>query len=114
MNLHLTGHGQKALNEKPDWDPTTAPVKLMITNPRKSSTIQPGQTLSVSLEAEEGESFMGFIIQARDTQTDKQVGTWTFDGDDIRTMSCNKGNIHVVWVSVMTVVEFHIEAGNIQ
>ena len=90
----MTGHGQKALNEKPDWDPTTAPVKLMITNPRKSSTIQPGQTLSVSLKAEEGESFMGFIIQARDTQTDKQVGTWTFEGDDIRTMSCNKGNVN--------------------
>ena len=38
---------------------------------------------------------MGFIIQARDTQTDEQVGTWTFEGDDIRTMTCNNGNVHI-------------------
>merc|ERR1711976_641071 len=74
------GHGYEPLI-------TADPVKLIITNPRKRSNIGPGQIISVSLKATKGRPFKGFMIQARN-QDDKPVGSWTFRGNDIRTMDC--------------------------
>jgi len=81
------GHGFDAVNQSPD--PSGAPVKLTL-NPPDGSDIVPGQTVSVSLEAQGEPGFKGFIIQARDEQ-DSQVGSFTIEGDLVSHMTCGKG-----------------------
>ena len=53
--IFFSGHGFDAVNQSPD--PSGAPVKLTL-NPPDGSDIVPGQTVSVSLEAQ-GEPFKG-------------------------------------------------------
>ena len=56
--LHFAGHGFDAVNQSPD--PSGAPVKLTL-NPPDGSDIVPGQTVSVSLEAQGEPGFKGHI-----------------------------------------------------
>ena len=90
----FAGHGFDAVNSK-NPDPSGAPVKLRL-NPADGSDIVPGQTVSVSLEAQEdnpeNSGFKGFIIQARD-EKDTQVGSFSIEGDLVSHMTCGKGNL---------------------
>ena len=54
--LYFAGHGFAAVNQSPD--PSGAPVKLTL-NPPDGSDIVPGQTVSVSLEAQGDPGFKG-------------------------------------------------------
>merc|ERR1712080_125359 len=73
---------------EPESPDNSAAIVKLITSPAEGSAIQPGQTVSVSLEAQGDQGFKGFIIQARD-ENDNQVGTWSFEGNAIREMTCN-------------------------
>merc|ERR1712080_449140 len=74
---------------EPESPDNSAAIVKLITNPAEGSAIQPGQTVSVSLEAQGDQGFMGFIVQATD-ENDNQVGTWSFEGDAIGKMYCNE------------------------
>ena len=56
--IFFAGHGFDAVNQSPD--PSGAPVKLTL-NPPDGSDIVPGQTVSVSLEAQGEPGFKGHI-----------------------------------------------------
>ena len=58
MYNFFAGHGFDAVNQSPD--PSGAPVKLTL-NPPDGSDIVPGQTVSVSLEAQGEPGFKGHI-----------------------------------------------------
>lgn len=79
----IPGHSQD-----PQDPSTPAPAILNITK----TTIAPGAMLEFSLDATAGNTFKGFIIQAR-KGVDKtaQVGSFVIPGDDAGYMTCGKG-----------------------
>merc|ERR1712110_355025 len=74
------GHGFEPQSGEP-------PARLIL----EKTTVAPGQPVHIRIEAEEGEEFKGFIVQARDaTDPDKQIGS--FGGsEDVKYVNCGGG-----------------------
>ncbi|CAL4082332.1 unnamed protein product, partial [Meganyctiphanes norvegica] len=73
------GHGQASQS-------STSPFSLT----PSSVSVEPGQRMLVTLESTTGsDRFMGFLIQARDAETDQVVGT--FFTTDHKYLTCGPG-----------------------
>lgn len=54
--------------------------------------VRSGGTVSVSLKAPQGQTFKGFLLQARDTKTNKPVGSFVkVSGAKYKHINCNGG-----------------------
>lgn len=79
----IPGHSQE-----PQDPSTPAPANLTITK----TAVAPGSMLEFSLDATAGNTFKGFIIQARKGgDKSSQVGSFVIPGDDAGYMTCGKG-----------------------
>ena len=59
----------------------------------------PSDTNAVSLEIEAGQSFKGFMIQARPRREDETIGTFVIPAtstSDAKTMHCNRPHVRVL------------------
>merc|ERR1719244_1939091 len=71
-------------------DPQSSPSPYSITYS------QDADGYNVVLEAAAGDSFKGFLLQARDPSTDSNIGAFTFSSSDVQSLDCNGGTTNAV------------------